>query len=109
MGLCSTARGIGCIIGPIIGQYICARYDLEVTFYVFAGLNFISGFIMLIVVPSYLNKDEKSEIKSLSQIQAYDISYFRILNNYRVCWAVLTGTITLMFTFFFDATLSKHL
>jgi MFS family permease len=58
LGFCSTARGLGCMLGPIFGQIIFSltRYNFCETFFIFA--SFISLFMILawIILPESLNK-----------------------------------------------------
>jgi len=58
LGFCSTARGFGCMLGPIFGQIIFSLtgYSFCETFFIFA--TFISLFMILawIILPESLNK-----------------------------------------------------
>jgi MFS family permease len=58
LGFCSTARGFGCMLGPIFGQIIFSLtgHSFCATFFIFA--IFISLFMILawIILPESLNK-----------------------------------------------------
>jgi MFS family permease len=58
LGFCSTARGLGCMLGPVVGQmiYSITNYDFGLTFFIFAAL--ITPFMLLAVfiLPNSLNQ-----------------------------------------------------
>ena len=56
LGFCSTARGLGVMSGPLLGQLIYNALEFEKTFYIFAGI--ISPFLLLSIlwIPRELNR-----------------------------------------------------
>lgn len=64
LGYCSTARGLGCMLGPILGQiiYSMTGYDFFWTFILFSGVIacfMINAFINL---PNTLNLKREGKI-----------------------------------------------
>jgi hypothetical protein len=61
LGYCSTARGLGCMLGPVVGQliYSLTKYNFGLTFYIFSAL--IVPFMVLawVVLPNSLNKKQQ--------------------------------------------------
>jgi MFS family permease len=113
LGYCMTARGVGVSLGPIIGGLIYGPLKFNGTFYFFAGTNIISFLLVMFMVPNSVNAggpgmDEEVEKKDDSE-DKYQISYCRILMNFRALMAIITASVTLYLVFFFDATLVTHL
>ena len=58
LGFCSTARGLGCMLGPVVGQMIYSGtdYNFGLTFYIFAGILTPFMLIALFLLPNSLNR-----------------------------------------------------
>lgn len=58
LGFCSTFRGLGCMLGPVVGQmiYTGTNYDFGLTFYIFAGILTPFMLLALFLLPRSLNK-----------------------------------------------------
>jgi len=58
LGFCSTARGLGCMLGPVVGQMIYSgtKYNFGLTFYIFAGILTPFMLLALFLLPLSLNK-----------------------------------------------------
>lgn len=58
LGFCSTARGLGCMLGPVVGQMIYSgtKYNFGLTFYIFAGILIPFMLLALFLLPQSLNK-----------------------------------------------------
>jgi MFS family permease len=62
LGYCSTAVGLGMMLGPVLGSVLYTFLAFEWTFYVFAFILSIIFVITLVMIPSEL--DRKSEGRS---------------------------------------------
>ena len=61
LGFCSTFRGLGCMMGPVVGQVIYSgtNYNFGLTFFIFASI--LTPFMLnaLFMLPRSLNKRGK--------------------------------------------------
>jgi hypothetical protein len=58
LGFCSTVRGLGCMLGPVVGQIIYSgtNYNFGWTFYIFAGILTPFMLMAFFLLPKSLNK-----------------------------------------------------
>ncbi len=112
LGFCSTARGLGCMLGPVVGQmiYTGTKYDFGLTFYIFAGILTPFMFLAIFFLPRSLNKRTQGEQPDDSKavIDDYQFSYSKILANFRAVLSLLSAITILILTLFFDAIISPH-
>ena len=116
LGFCSTARGLGCMLGPVVGQMIFSitRYNFGLTFYIFSGL--IAPFMILawVVLPSSLNKRQQNGAGSVPPGEGglivegaedspdYQFSYLKICYNFRAVLSLISAVVILVLTLFYD-------
>ncbi|MCG8575055.1 MAG: TCR/Tet family MFS transporter [Flavobacteriales bacterium] len=77
-GLIGAAFGVGFIIGPIIGG-ICAKWGVQVPFYVAAGFTILNFLFGLFLVPESLPKEKRRKINWAKTIPGVSLAH---LNKY---------------------------
>ena len=113
LGFCSTVRGLGCMLGPVVGQMIYSgtKYDFGLTFYIFAGILTPFMLLALFLLPRSLNRraneQNSNEFKEVL-LDEYQFSYLKILTNFRAVLSLLSAVTILILTLFFDAIISPH-
>lgn len=58
-------------MGPVLGSLIYGAVGFEATFFIFAGLMFLCGFLVLVFLPRRLNKmgiDTEEEKKKQEEL-----------------------------------------
>jgi MFS family permease len=55
LGYCSAARGLGCMLGPLFGQWIYNILSFKWTFYISAGIITPLMILAIVLVPRDLN------------------------------------------------------
>ncbi len=115
LGFCSTARGLGCMLGPVVGQviYTGTKYDFGLTFYIFAGIIAPFMLLALFMLPRSLNKKANHQEQNPDESKAiyldeYQFSYLQILKNFRAVLSLISAITILILTLFFDAIISPH-
>ena len=113
LGFCSTARGLGCMLGPVVGQIIYSgtKYDFGLTFYIFAGILTPFMLLALFLLPHSLNRraneQNSNEFKEVL-LDEYQFSYLKILTNFRAILSLVSAITLLILTLFFDAIISPQ-
>jgi Major Facilitator Superfamily len=109
LGFCSTARGLGCTLGPLMGQAIYNALKFEVTFYTFAAIITPFALLAFLWIPSSINQLKNPEENTGEKGPVTQITYGRMLLNLRAMLSLIAAIITLILTLFFDGTLANHL
>ena len=113
VGYCQSACGIGLMSGPVIGSIIYKYCHFEVTFFIFAGLLFFCGLMVLFFLPNRLNaKAEIPEAEQKRQSQIVEgptITFGMFLFNMRAMVTIVSAAMAMVFMLFFNAILSDHL
>ena len=79
MGILTTGRVGGQLIGPIIGGMIAGVWDYQMTFYLFGIIMFIAGILALVFVKEEFNPHEvaknasRKEKSALAQVNSLPI------------------------------------
>ena len=113
LGFCSTVRGLGCMLGPVVGQMIYSgtKYDFGLTFYIFAGILTPFMLLALFLLPHSLNRraneQNSNEFKEVL-LDEYQFSYLKILTNFRAILSLVSAITLLILTLFFDAIISPQ-
>lgn len=74
MGILTTGRVGGQLIGPIIGGIIASIWGYRATFYIFGGVMLIAGVLVMIMVKenftSHLNNNKIAKMSVFSQVNS---------------------------------------
>lgn len=113
VGYCQSACGIGLMSGPVIGSIIYKYAQFEWTFFIFAGLLFVCGLLVLFFLPNRLNnKAEVTDVEKERNSQIVEgpiITFGMFLFNLRAMVTICSAAIAMVFMLFFNAILSEHL
>ena len=64
LGMAEAAAGIGLMLGPVMGAFIYAYVGYMGTFFIFAGVLFLSGCSVYLALPSSLNRNPLRDTES---------------------------------------------
>jgi len=91
MGYFNAAFFVGFGLGPLIGGVFAEHVEMNLGFYVMAGINFVVFIVVLLFLPEQRAKDRADLAPSTSYRKMFGSGMIRGLASYRLTYALARG------------------